>query len=133
MKTSEIKANRQLWYDELMSGKHEQTMGALQDAGGKCCLGVACYLAFHEGIIEGPYLTSRGTLSYAGNESGLPPEVQDWLGFEDGNPLTRGQIKNVEVSFSELNDNEKMNFEEIAAILKRDFIDPLEKTDDTST
>ncbi len=140
MKTSEIKANRQLWYDELMSGKHEQTISALQDKGGKCCLGVACHIAVREGIIDEPEIDmlSYETASFDGHNATLPPSVMEWLGFDTVDPVTSKEMSraltNYYPTFSELNDNEKMNFEEIAAILKRDFIDPLEgQDDDTST
>ncbi len=139
MKTSEIKANRQKWYDELISGRHKQTLNALQDEDGKCCLGVACYLAVQEGVIGEPTINeaSYDTVSYDGEDSTLPPSVMEWLGFDSADPKIEEEFKSKQreggsyfPTFSELNDIEKMSFEQIAAILKRDFIDILEGQDD---
>lgn len=41
----QMKANRKAWVEELRSGKHQQTTGALVDYAGYCCLGVACLVA----------------------------------------------------------------------------------------
>ncbi len=146
---SEIKANRQKWYDELMSGNHTQTKFVLHDHVGKCCLGVACVVAEREGITEKRDVPSGENYIYYGDKyNTLPDEVACWLGFSDevacwlgfsdddndmrpSDPRTeeggivRGRSGNL--SFSELNDQEGKSFEQIAAILKRDFIDTMEE------
>ena len=135
---SEIKANRQLWYDELMSGNHEQTKYVLHDSKGKCCLGVACIVAEREGITErtddDPGNLGNG-IYYGHKFNVLPDEVYQWLGFSEkderpSDPRTTemsAPFGEPRMSFSELNDQRGASFEEIAAILKRDFIDPLEE------
>ncbi len=130
---SEIKANRQMWYDELMSGKHKQTTLCLEDRKGKCCLGVACHVAVREGVIPEPEILSNGEALYDGNDTGLPHFVSNWLGFETSDPITEEKhyfaVDGNKQSFAQLNDDSGKSFEQIAAILKRDFIDTMEEED----
>ena len=72
----EQRAHRELWAGALESGRYEQAIGALRDATGFCCLGVACEIS---GL--GKWTDDGGDLVYLEQDKQLPPEVLDWLGL----------------------------------------------------
>lgn len=76
---------RRKWVEALRSGAYEQGFYALKTEGGKyCCLGVACEVAVHEGVIE-PGAGRPGWIDtyYDGQASVLPESVRHWLGLAD--------------------------------------------------
>lgn len=81
--------NAQKWIDALRSGEYQQAKGSLRKPEGFCCLGVACDVAINNGVqIEVREVISpfAGPMFVYGDEdSWLPQEVKDWLGWpEDG-------------------------------------------------
>lgn len=101
------------WTKALRSGEYKQTKGTLQDSRGFCCLGVACDIF----IPKGDQVVNRRKW-IAGN---VPASFQmfapDWL-------------KTINMDFSEitgkavaeLNDADKMTFNEIADVLEAVYI-----------
>ena len=86
----------------LRSGQFPQATGALQrmeydddDAGGFCCLGVACEVAIADGLQLSkealpdparPVHSSKLYMHYGEEMSLLPDVVQQWYGLIDDNP-----------------------------------------------
>jgi len=70
------------WLQALESGKYKQSTGALRDAYGFCCLGVACHLSkkatrkWNSNPNLYVYYTSTGS-----NDGFLPREVQKEIGL----------------------------------------------------
>lgn len=102
------KAARELWAQALESGKYKQGAGQLAvetDEGLQhCCLGVACELAVHQGIIA----------SFDGDDGALQDymPVQDWLGLRVFNGTY-----SLDQSLTSDNDNGR-TFEQIAATIR---------------
>lgn len=76
------KEHRRLWVEALRSGKYQQAQGALHDAGGFCCLGVACDISRlgsweRSGADEDRFYLVDDDLE----DSVLPIAVQRWLGL----------------------------------------------------
>lgn len=77
------KANRELWYEALLSGEYSQCTGSLQDNSGYCCLGVACMV--YEKATDNNGLLPRhpdGVLM-GGVLENVPSliSVREWLGL----------------------------------------------------
>lgn len=124
---------KELWVNALESGDYTQTTGCLRDVNGHCCLGVLTELAVEAGVLgpaEPDYLApSDRPLSYIYPDtfgmqaSILPNRVRDWA-FESetpdewlsGNPSVR--YNNLTRNLSDLNDDIKLDFTEIAAVIK---------------
>lgn len=87
-----------LWVDDLRSGGHPQTRGALCDESGFCCLGRAAEVAIANG------LDVAVTKRYPGHESAyttydsegtvLPESVWKWFGFPDNRADNRLLLTN---------------------------------------
>src|SRR5947199_768483 len=72
--------NIQKWVDALRSGDYKQTIGALENEYGNCCLGVACRVAIGDGLRVNVY--SGRVTSFDGEDAHLPASVRDWLGVD---------------------------------------------------
>lgn len=122
---------RELWVDALCSGDYAQGRHALArfDLGSEvteyCCLGVACDL-FQEYEDEGLDIQQECVhpnsiaWSYDGYSSSCPPQVQKWLGlttrFGDHKVSHKdGYVDHRDLA--ELNDDDKMCFDEIAEVI----------------
>lgn len=76
---------------DLRSGAFVQGTGTLHRKGfdGKpdefCCLGVACYRAAAEGVVDRYDKEYRNAYGYSWNAGELPVEVAEWLGIPRAN------------------------------------------------
>lgn len=124
---------KNLWLEELRSGRHEQTRGVLCDADGhKCCLGVLADLAVREGVVESrPVPThERGLVSGYGESAEshtLPPEIQEWAGLTSDSPrvsipegveIGEWKLSTHEPHLTTLNDSAHWSFEQIADVIE---------------
>lgn len=104
----EIKAR---WVAALRSGEYKQTVGALRDKGGFCCLGVLCDLHSKE----------RGErwddFSYGGEKMLVPESVQEWSGASRSPEIARSP-EHEEDELSMLNDD-GLTFHEIADLIEK--------------
>lgn len=96
------------WLEALESGKYEQTIGALRDSKGFCCLGVACDIS---GL--GDWVVDK---LYLGNSGLLPDEVQEYFSLRDNEGEPRDPRKFTPLTA--MNDKGK-SFKEIAAHLRK--------------
>lgn len=83
----ELKQHRKDFVAALRSGKYQQTIGALKDNLGYCCLGVACEVS---GCVATPRQTETGKYSYNTFTGILPDDIsagvltrhaQEYFGF----------------------------------------------------
>jgi hypothetical protein len=115
---------KELWLQALTSGEYTQGTGYLQKDGSFCCLGVLCDLAVKAGVAWSEEKVWNGVSAttyrdYNGDNSTttLPDGVAEWaeisasgqFSFEFGDTLW------------ELNDNRKLTFEQIAAVIDEKF------------
>lgn len=120
--------NARLWVEALESGKFRQTTEKLsrKDKGRwkHCCLGVACELS---GVKRED--TSYGTREYDYSDEELPAFVAEWLTNDAWNinpvvavkPADDGSER-APSSLAELNDQYDWTFKEIAALIRRDWL-----------
>jgi hypothetical protein len=131
------------WVAALRSGDYSQGTGVLhRKVNGEhkyCCLGVLCDIALKAGLelrhdptgdCQCTSCQQDGIRAYDGYDDFLPPKVVQWAGLTNGNPRTTESIPDPgsslpgttidNATLSYLNDNGK-TFEEIAAIIERDF------------
>ena len=101
------------WIEALRSGAYSQTRGTLQDKEGHCCLGVACELF----IPEGSKFRGIGNYLY-GILPSDQPKVPRWLCALNRDSMLRLNG----TGLTSLNDNMKMNFNEIADILELVYV-----------
>ena len=130
----ELTDAQEQWLTALEGGSYTQTTGALRDAEGFCCLGVACDVS---GLGEWYRYTDKMAWRDEGGHiwnGVLPPEVGEHLGLfaAEEVPFHKSDLKNefdVErvremvgvldvVCLSELNDG-GWSFKEIAGIVRR--------------
>lgn len=126
--------NIRKWIDALRSGEYKQTVGALRDSSGYCCLGVACDLAVKAGVpmrlgVLRDAITIGGekvVKTYDGNHKLPPLCVSDWLGFEDANlRMSAHTSTSAEtLTLSEWNDRSRVDFRKIADMLDYHFFPP---------
>lgn len=103
---------KRLWIRALKSRKYKQGYGALRTKEGYCCLGVLCDL--HAKATGGKWRKStQFTYEYLDQEDVLPKEVYKWAGLDSPNPFVP------RVHLTGLNDDERMNFEHIANMIRR--------------
>src|SRR6266545_5324148 len=127
-----------MWAEALESDKFQQVVGLLHckidNKTYNCCLGVLCNLYMkhnpasearwvHTGPID-PY--GRAVYKFVSKKSDetpyyecsvyLPQEVSDWAGLYSTNPSTGPQDQRR--SFVHLNDVQKLNFKDIATIIR---------------
>ena len=125
-------ARRLKLLEALRSGEYKQCRDRLYADGGYCCLGVACDVYHKEtGLGEwsaydfhGITARSFSTETAHGESYGMPPEVSEWFGFadhgtsKDGSPLAFGDDGHSASSLISLNDDLKMDFNQIADIIE---------------
>ena len=122
-----MNTNAANWVKALRSGKYQQSKGALKDAYGFCCLGVACELyaietgvgnwdRHHQSVLS----SERGCkfkeyCSFDGEPSCLPLRVKVWLGLEDA----FGRYKDAAEEYDLATQNDRgLSFEDIASIIE---------------
>ncbi len=106
---------KELWVAALESDEFSQTIGALKDESGYCCLGVLCELHRRQ---HGSEWQDYGdsTRFYLGESGALPVEVYRWAGLISENPtVSNGEDR---AALSEWNDSEGYNFKQIAKLIK---------------
>ncbi len=106
------------WIAALRSGEYPQARRSLRKGDCFCALGVCCDVYRKEtGEGEWQKWSSYDRDWYFCNaDIVLPSQVYFWYGFEDPDPLLYGKTR-----VSDLNDHEKMNFNEIADRLEEFF------------
>ena len=102
--SKQIVENREKWAKALESGEYQQCQYTMFDGKGHCCLGVAAVVLLNE--------TPR-------NGSGKPGDLVNYQLYASvenalGLPLHLGRSK-----FTDLNDNEKRSFKEIAEEVRK--------------
>lgn len=136
-----------LWVEALRSGEYKQARRTLyrhtpaigidqeddlkEDYAtvGFCCLGVLCDLAVKNGV-EVSVKQAASDTYYDGGGSFPPPKVVEWAGLSESNPLVNVVREKpgtedtymTENRLSDLNDEEKASFEEIAGYIESKFI-----------
>lgn len=104
------KPNVRKWVKALRSGKYKQTQSELQDGDSYCCLGVVCLLA-------GMKSRAKDNRLYFGKQADyLPKTAQRWLGVGDMDP----KIGKFSASF--LNDEDSLQFDEIADLVEKNWL-----------
>jgi len=116
---------KQQWIEALRSGEYSQTQEELRNLYGYCCLGVLCDLYSKTKGENYWKETSRGSGCYYFEslpdqyEYGtLPQNVSEWAGLGGvDNPVVEYGEEKV-VAISDLNDRERLSFNQIAAIIQ---------------
>lgn len=107
----ELQKNIKKWVRALDSGKYKQGKGRLQRGDTYCCLGVACKI----------FIPKDKQLIIDGELSGLLPSMQpnapQWLKY-----ISNYFVLKTGTLLSDLNDQEKFTFSEIATILELIYI-----------
>jgi hypothetical protein len=124
---------KQLWIEELRSGRYEQGREALKDGDEYCCLGVLCELAREAGVGDWQNDGSRAHFNPtpdAGLEaspgfsswSQLPEAVAKWAGLDSCNPgiYTLGGTEGEFIPLANLNDTGE-TFIQIASRIEEGF------------
>lgn len=139
------KENIQKWVDALRSGEYVQGYGCLEytedDVRKNCCLGVATrvYMKENPEAIDtstenGSVIDHRKAVGYktefhftepyeSYEEDVLPPEVRDWYGLDRDNPKFPDEFGIEARSAIHCNDEENMNFNEIADLIEKQYLD----------
>lgn len=118
VKSFELGPKQKKWLEDLRSGKFEQTEQVLYDGTGYCCLGVACVSLGYEfeiGEDDDPHYYCQGTCEV------LPESIKLELKLYDVSGVPNISHKSEErkvYTLSELNDNAKKSFNEIANIIE---------------
>ena len=94
---------KEKWVAALRSGKYKQTRGTLKDKTGYCCLGVLCE-ATNSRKWHGYSLLPRHIMKKAG----LQNECGTYVEYKNGQTL-----------LTDLNDNRKLTFNDIADIIEK--------------
>jgi hypothetical protein len=118
------------WVEKLKSGEFRQADGVLAvprangTISGYCCLGVLCEIAVEDGVISRVIEQEKLEVRYGNAEEFedgdyavevLPESVRKWAGLELSNPrLTFGSVGRLA---SDLNDGERLTFEQIADLI----------------
>lgn len=103
--------NAKKWVAALRSGDYKQGQNYLCQGDCYCCLGVACELFIKEGG-ELNKIQKNNYYQYGGKDGHLPEIVRDWLG------LTFPQASWGNNSLLLLNDNEELDFNQIADVIE---------------
>ena len=134
------KENIRKWVKALRSGRYRQTREVLKSTDGNkhaayCCLGVACKLAYDEGL-------DFNLVDTFDNCNDLPDPVQKWFGFTNSNPNLKVNKSNNKVMSKinkakakgfcrsrggrigaiDLNDEANLNFKEIADCIECTYL-----------
>lgn len=127
---------KERWVARLESGEYSQDTEYLATGDGYCCLGVLCEIAVEDGVVF--KTVSESESEHAGKtiysytskldaqdsaEAVLPIAVMEWAGLEETNPGADVGIDGLEYweYLSELNDEYKKTFPEIATVIKEKF------------
>jgi hypothetical protein len=118
------------WCQRLESGEERQTIEALENTDGRCCLGVSCYLLKDRlGLEYAPECNIAGESAFNGERYLLPSEVYEALGMMnhgsfvdakgDGILITiKGRTREIQgSSLTQLNDA-GVTFPQIAKIIR---------------
>lgn len=114
----EVKA---AWLAALRSGEYAQTTQYLhrvsEDGHSYCCLGVLCDIAVKQGLDLSVNTTGvfDSIVQYNGTDGVLPIAVMDWAGIQN----EAGRFS--DGGFLSAENDEGKTFEEIAAIIEREF------------
>lgn len=129
------KARIRLLVEALRSGKYRQTTHKLAryDRKGRkkkyCCLGIACEVAYANGVPLKRVSTDSAVVYYDadnhGNTYTLPKAVRDWYGFEFFDPDLIDESGERD-SASGLNDEKRYNFKRIADAFERTYLSSTE-------
>jgi hypothetical protein len=128
------KEHRKALVAALRSGKYEQTDGALHssDSDAFCCLGVACDLA--KEAVRGSWIADHSaavftTVRGGSSDSYLVSDVKDYYGFATvagqftvapGTPHVHAGLLGRKTTLSELNDDLRLSFAEIADVIEHE-------------
>lgn len=122
--------NRIKWVEGLESGKYKQGQNQLRDGDHYCCLGVACDVLGIPAARATPEYDSQ-IFTYEGQTEFLPRSAKVKLGFGSVGREGISLPHPVDTEFgitcntlTELNDIGEMSFEEIAQIIRKQFINP---------
>jgi len=131
----------QLLADALLSGEYRQTRHQLEiiltdGTKRQCCLGVACRVAMAHGVEVDTYesgsesdLVGSRVTYFEGNMGTMPTPVQEWFGFDSGNPVLLDLDRDPDSEYgsvlcaTDANDNGHYNFEQIGNMFKARYID----------
>jgi hypothetical protein len=105
------------WVRALLSGDYSQTEGTLRRGNTFCCLGVLCDLAEREGVVQRYTIGSHSRYGKDGVEGSLPTEVMEWAGLTKSDPDV--PFRKIRSSLTNLNDNQELNFEQIADLIEK--------------
>lgn len=113
------KDNMRLWVAGLRSGQYEQITGFLMTSDGYCCLGVACRIAIDNGLnllerVANENQPDEPTMFGNYEISGLPGEVQEWLGVDDPDPTIAVAAGGNNIDATDANDDLRWDFNQIA-------------------
>ena len=115
---------KQQWIEALRSGKYSQAQEELRVGDSFCCLGVLCDIYSKSKGANFWQETERGSGCYYFESlpeqyeyATLPMNVSEWAGLGGSdNPIVEyGEEK---VAISDLNDRERLSFNQIAAIIQ---------------
>jgi len=112
--------NQRKWLIDLETTKAKQASGVLNNGnGGYCCLGRACVALGFKAYIGSGW--DEGAMFYGkrgdAQEFSLPEEVKDLLAVYNSDGKSRLTFK---PDLIELNDEERLTFKEIAAVIRED-------------
>jgi hypothetical protein len=111
---------KERWVSALRSNKYNQTTEFLKDDDGFCCLGVLCELAVEDKVIDPAFRHAESLRWFYEDDYGiLPSKVQEWAGLHE-NPWVQYDEDGLShySSLSELNDEKRKTFREIADIIE---------------
>jgi hypothetical protein len=100
---------KKLWVDALNSGEYEQGKKKLRNKDKFCCLGVLCNL--HAQAHPEIAALQQYEDAYMEEQSYLPNSVMIWAELKENNPCIKS------VYLSQLNDEENLNFNQIAFLI----------------
>jgi hypothetical protein len=117
------------WAEALRSSEYKQGTSALLMDNKHCCLGVLCEV-YKKETGDGQWKEADGNemcgfhitaalmfTTINGGDTQLPPNaVYNWAGMNDSNPVVR--YEGLLTHFSELNDKNRLSFDEIAEIIE---------------
>jgi len=107
----------ELWVKALRSGEFKQGTRYLDNNGKYCCLGVLSVLGLVEGVCEYEKNSENHGI-YNKSRVYLPTAIQKWAGIESsGGEFTN----NTNTSLAELNDVDRLNFDEIADYIEKNW------------
>lgn len=105
------------WVALLRSGEFKQTTGELENKQGNCCLGILCNLALVNGICDYSISDFNENISFNTARGTLPDCIKKWAGINS----TLGYIYSLKKSLSDFNDEDKLNFNQIADIIEKHY------------